>query len=419
MVYQGAGSGYYNILDNFELLGLCTSSATGGNTNSNVYVQDGGSGITAQGMLFQTNLYIHGWTATTGAGTGNDAIACVLMSGGNQSLHSVVALVVDGSDSDPQVCSWATFPSFYHFKDSIVRYTTQGVGQWCHDIHDNIFEHFYAPNVPTHGNILECNDDNNGSAPNQPQNTPNVVYNNIIRHDDPSFVTGGEVHIWFCPETVPEFWFNNLMYDVGNGNDWDYAGPNTYNCNNTGGQYMFNNTLVDIVQPCYIPTVSHGGQYLTVSNENLINTSFDAGTTACTGLASTTNIAMTDGAAEAQGYLLSSGGTANSDTCANENTTPCAPTGSTNSTVGKGTNYQSYCTTLSTYTSEYAIGTEAANACKYGATDGCAYNTASHTMVCPAQTWVARPTTTAWDAGAYQFGGGTLQPASGLQAAPH
>jgi hypothetical protein len=388
------------------LIGLWTSRTSPSSTNQDDYLNDGGSGITAQGVLFQTNLYVHGWTATTAAGSGNNTIPCVMFGGGNQSLHVMDHIVVDGSDSNPGACAWATFPSFYHFRDSIIRYTTQGVGQWCHDIHDNIFEHFYAPNVPTHGNILECNDDNPGNAPGQPQNTPNVVYNNIVRHDDPSFVTGGEVHLWFCPEGVPEFWFNNLMYDVGSGNDWDYAGAPTYSCTNAGGQFMFNNTLVDVVQPCYIPTVSHGGQYLTISNEHLVNTPLDAGTTACTGYNSATNIAMSDATAVTQGYLQSSGGSAQTDTCANESTTPCAPQSSSNSTVASGANQQSYCTSLASFTSEPAIGTDAANACKFGTKDGCSYNTLSHAMVCSSP-WspVARPVTQAWDSGAYQFSG--------------
>jgi hypothetical protein len=167
---------------------------------------------------------------------------------------------------------------------------------------------------------------------------------------------------------------------------------------------MFNNTLVDVVQTCYISTVSHGGKYLTISNEHLINTPLDTGTTACTGYNSATNVAMTDAAAITQGYLLSSGGTANADTCANDGTTPCTAILSTDSTITAGTNQQGYCTALASYTSEPAIGTDAANACKYGTTDGCSYNTMSHTMICPSA-WqaVKRPATTAWDSGAYQF----------------
>ena len=72
-------------------------------------------------------------------------------------------------------------------------------------------------------------------------------------------------------------------------------------------------------------------------------------------------------------------------------TTPCAPTSNTNSTVGAGGNHQAYCTTLAGFSSEAAIGTDAANACQLGTTDGCAYNATSHTMSCPAQTAVARP----------------------------
>jgi len=405
MVIQGAGSGYYNILDNFEMTGLCTQRSTGGDGNVDVYVEDGGSGVSAQGMLFEENLYIHGWTATTTAGTGNNAVACNVIGGGNQSLHTIISVVIDGSDSDPQVCAWGIFPSFYHFKDSMIRYTTQGVGQYCHDIHDNIFEHFYTPNVPTHGNILECNDDANGSAPGQPSGSPNVFYNNIVRHDSPGFGAAGQVHVWFCPETVPEYWFNNLMYDVANENYWDVAGPPTYSCSNTGGQFMFNNTLVDGNQPCNLGPNSTGGKYLTVYNEQLINTPYDSSGSGCTGgPASATNLAMTASTAITQGYLIGSGGTTNSDTCAND-TTPCAPGASTNGTVGAGANHAAYCTSLASYTSEPAIGTDAAKACQYGTTDGCSYNSSTHTMSCPSQTAVARPTSAAWDSGAYQFSG--------------
>lgn len=406
MIIQAGGSGYYNILDNLEMLGLCTQRSTGGNNNDDVYVQDSGSGTAGQGLVIQTNLYIHGWTATTTAGTGNDALACNMIGGGNQSLHAITALVIDGSDSDPQVCAWGVFPAFYHLKDSIVRYATQGIAAgWCHDIHDNIFEHFYGPNVPTHGNMLECNEDSPGNAPNQPQNTPNVVYNNIFRHDDPSIASNPD--LWLCPTAIPEYWFNNLMYDLA-GEGWSVAGPGGYaGCPNTGGQYMFNNTLVDMTQPCYLNASNNGtgGQYLTILNEHLINSPLDTPVQSpgCTGVASATNIAMSDATATSQGYTTGSAGTAQSNTCANESSKPCKPTLISNGTINAGGNKQTYCTSLASYTGEYAIGTEAANACMYGTTDGCSYNTSTHVMSCPAQTAVTRPPTGAWDSGAYQF----------------
>ena len=293
---------------------------------------------------------------------------------------------------------------------------------WCHDVHDNIFEHFYNhnPGAGSHTNVFECNDDNTGNAPNQPQNTPNVFYNNIVRHDDPSFGSAGQVHLWFCPETVPEYWFGNIVYDVANENVWDYAGPSIYTCSGTGGQYMFNNTLVDVTQPCYVSNVNHGGKYLTISNEHLINTPLDGGSTACSGATSPTNTVMSDAIATLQGYTMGSGGTSGgSNTCANDTTMPCSPSGQGGSPIGAGANHQAYCTTLASYTSEYAIGIEAANACKYATTDACMYNSSTHTMVCPAQSAIARPTSTAWDAGAYQFSGivtSSPQPPTNVQA---
>jgi hypothetical protein len=409
----------WTYLDNLEFTGMCVQPPGGSANSTSVYVGGFNTGTAGYGISFYYNLYIHGWTVTSSLVSAGD-YGCTALGGGNQGLQAIVGLVVDGSDSDPAHCSWGIYPSWYHMKDSMIRYTTDGVGQWCHDIHDNIFE-FIVPIVPSgHTNILECNADNSGNAPSPgiPQNTPNVVYNNIVRHSN------SNVMLWFCPDVVPEYWFNNLMYDsVGEG--WSYAGPPTYGCPNTGGQYMFNNTFVDgnlggWNQPCYMDGyVGHGGQYLTVYNEHLINTSFDTGTTSCTGASSSTNVAMSDAAANSQGYTTGSPGTYVSNTCANEGTTPCAPTASTNSTVATGANYQSYCTVLASYSSEYAIGTEAATACQYGTTDACSYNATTHTMNCPAQTAVARPSTGAWDAGSYQYASTRPQPPTNLQATPH
>jgi len=365
-------------------------------------------------MAFIENVYIHGWTGTSGAGGGNTGPGTIL-GGGNNGLQTLDHIVIDGSDSNAATWAWGTYPSFYHFRDSIIRHTTDGVGQWCHDIHDNIFEFIVPLETGGHTNVLECNFDATGAAVNQPQNTPNVVYNNIVRHSN------SNVMFWFCPTAIPEYWYNNLIYD-SKGEGWSYAGPPTYGCDNTGGQFMFNNTLVDgnaggWNQPCSMGTyVSEGGRYLTVLNEHLINTSFDSGPTACTGVSDASNISQSDSTAESQGYLLSSGGTYVTTTCANESTTPCAPTNGTNATVSAGGNHQAYCTTLATYTSETAISVDAANACKYGTTDGCAYNSTTHTMTCPALPAVSRPTSTAWTVGAYQFSSGQTQ--GGPQAPP-
>lgn len=399
----------YLYVDSLEVLGLCTNdTSSSGDANTNAMLYDAGTmSAGLPGMIIENNIYAHGWTASK-ATASNTALACNVLGGGG--LESKIGVVVDGSDSDAGVCAWGIFQSNYHFKDSMIRYTTQGVGQWCHDTHDNIFEYMAVPYIPTHGNAYECNQDSPGNALGQPQNTPNVVYNNIFRHD---LGTSGNPDLWLCPTAMPEYWFNNLMYDLG-GEGWSIPGPAGYGgCASTGGQYMFNNTLVDMTQPCYLNSINNGtgGKYLTVINEHLINAPYDSPkqSPGCTGgPSSATNISMSNAVATTQGYTTGLAGITKGNNCANEGTTPCAPTTTSSGTVGQGSNVAEYCQTLATFTSEPAISVDAANACKFGTTDGCAYNATSHTMVCPAQAVVSRPISTQsgapkWDSGAYQY----------------
>ena len=402
----------YLWVDNIEFTGFCVQDTTnsGSNGNAQVMMWAPGTGLSGVGQDISTNLYFHGWSETSGAND-NNAINCTMISGG---IEVASALVVDGSDSNPALCSSNLFASILHLNDSIFRYSTQGVGGLCHDIHDNIWEHWFTPYAApsgTHGNGLECNSDLQGSS-------PNVFYNNIFRHDDPGFVHSGNPHWWLSPgSTAAEYWFNNLEYDIG-GQAWDVCGTsNDSKCTGTAGVYMFNNTLVDVVQPCYLGlTPPYYGTNFTIANEHLINTPLDGGSsTPCNGYNSATNVAMSDATATSQGYTTGSGGTSGgSNTCANDGTEPCSPTASSKSTVGAGANKQSYCTTLASYSSDPSVGTDASNACKYGTTDGCSYNSTTHTMSCPAKTTVARPSG-AWDAGVYQYTGGPPPP-TGLTA---
>ncbi|MGC2639246.1 MAG: hypothetical protein WA294_18825 [Acidobacteriaceae bacterium] len=401
----------WTILDSFELTGLCASAAN--TANGNTYVGGWASGGNYKPISMLENSYLHGWTSTSTAGTGSGSHPVTILGGGGGVWQVFDHVVIDGSDSDPQVASWGDFPWFYHMRDSIIRYISQGVGAQCHDIHDNIFEHFYYTLYDGHRNMLECNHDA-GSNQSPATSTPNVVYNNVVRHFDPSF-GNGEV-FWFCPNYNAEYWFNNLMYDVlvpGSGQPWAIAGTQQYgDCvgggpagqTGIGGQFMFNNTLVDLSQTCKTSGSNlSGGAYLTVYNEHLINSPYDG--PGCTGYGSSSNVVMSPATAQSQGYTMASAGLSSPHTCANDGTTPCAPMASTKATVGVGTNVQTYCTQLASYTSDSSISVDAANACKYGTTDGCSYNGTSHTMVCPGQGVVTRPTTTAWDSGAYQYFG--------------
>ena len=385
-------------LDGIEFTGLCSDDTSSNFANDAMLVD----GSATSPITFKNNLYFHGWSVTVNEVTNQSHSTqvpdCVAINGG--SLSAISNTIIDGADSNPATCIGMAFGNPLHVKNSIFRYNANPfTGAHCHDWHDNIFEYLHAPNPPTHGNVMECNaDDSNGTA--------NVFYNNIARHFDPSWSTGGEVGWWFCPNTTPEYWFNNLQYDMvaSHGVMWSVVGPPTYGgCPNTGGQFEFNNTIVDSKIDCAGTNDNTGGQYMTMLNNHMINAGY-SGTTCHGGPNSQTNVAMSDATATSQGYTTGSSGTAGTgNNCANDSTTPCSPTAANNGTVGAGGNYQPYCTTLASYTSEPAIGTDAAIACQYGTTNACSYNTSTHTMSCPGQTAVVRPVSGAWDSGAYEF----------------
>jgi hypothetical protein len=406
----------YTILDNFELTGMCSSASS--TSQGDTYLAGWASSGTYTSESFLENSYLHGWTATQSAGTGSASHPIALISGGGGVFQVLDHDVIDGSDSNPEIAAWAPGTWFYHIRDNMIRYVGQGYGAQCHDIHDNIFEHFYTTELDGHYNVLECNHD---AGPNQSPatNTPNVVYNNVMRHFDPSFA-GGE-DFWFCPNSSSEYWFNNLQYDIS-GQPWAMAGTTQYpDCTNTGGQFLFNNTFVDTGAITCHGSGSNvsGGRYFTAYNNHLIGTTFDSA--GCTGYSDASNVIMSDSKATSQGYTTGTAGTTAKNTCANDATTPCVPTAGSNTTVGIGRNLMnnaslttavgtSWCATLATYSStDPSVGVDAATACKYGTTDGCAYNQVNHSMVCPSAAWLAviRPSSNAWNSGAYQFSGPT------------
>jgi hypothetical protein len=403
----------WTILDSFELTGLCVNDGT---PTGDTYIGGWASGGNYFTPAFLTNDYMHGWSATSTAGQAGGFAPVTIIGGGGGVQQTFDHIVIDGSDSNPQIASGAVFPLFNHFRDSIVRYIgAQMVGQQCHDIHDNIWEHNYLNLYSGHINVLECNAD-------AALGTPNVFYNNIVRHNDPSF-TGGAPVWWFCPNSTPEYDFNNLMYDTLGEGGFNYAGTVQYSgCTWTGGIYNFNNTFLDGTASgwqvqCGLAGSAAAGQvpYLHMYNNHLIATAFATVAPLCTGgPASSTNIIMSDAIATSQGYTTGTPGLNIPNNCANDTTKPCSPVSVSGSTASAGANEQSYCTTLASFKSEPAISFDAANACKNGTTDGCVYNTTSHTMNCPVNGVISRPAAAAWDTGAYQYYG--IQAPTNLKA---
>lgn len=419
-------------LDSIEFTGFCSNDTAGhgNNEGDDLYVLNGSVSLPNL-PTFLANLYFHGTTVTTAETTSPSVTTpnCTIVGGG--SISVVDHIVIDLSDTaaindGDGICTGMAFTGPLHVRDSIFRYIADITAQNCHDWHDNIFEYYNAPLPRTHGNMLECNTDYNGS------NTANVFYNNIMRHNFPSWSSSGEVTLWFCPGIgpgfPPEYWFNNIQYDLAasRGSTWAVVGgPGTAypSCTGAGGQFEFNNTIVDSKVDCPGSNNGNPATLLTILNNHMIGSAYwslgPGGVTCNGGPNSTTNVTMSDSTAQKQGYTTGSSGNAGTgDNCANDATAPCSPTASTNSTVGAGSNLQSYCTTLASYTGETAIGTDAANACKYGTTDGCSYNTSTNTMSCPALTAVARPSNGPWDSGAYEFNAEDPPPAAptGLNA---
>ncbi len=289
--------------------------------------------------------------------------------GGNQGCQPTWLRynVVDGFDSDPQGANALGLTDLYSIAFCIFRNVAQGVGPNLHDIHDNLFENWAnTGDGIAHNNILESDGDADGLI-------PNVLYNNVVRH-----AQVGTVKLWITGSDVaPEYWFNNIMYDVAPGNYWDVAKQDF--TQSTAMNYMFNNTL-DMGNSGEAPC----GANVTVNNQhNIVDDAGGAyGGNSCI---QANNLTMTHAVAASEGYTGSE-------------TYAYSPAAATNFTVGKGVNHQDYCKALAS-----AGFTEAAAACRLSTTFAVGYDSINHKVITPAKIPVARPVTGAWDIGAYQY----------------
>ena len=105
--------------------------------------------------------------------------------------------------------------------------------------------------------------------------------------------------------------------------------------------------------------------------------------------------------------LLTNNATATSQGYTSAETFAYSPSAKSAPTVGSGTNENVNCTAMLA-SSDPLIQT-AGTACKFATTYACTYNSSSHTVSCPAETALARPSG-AWDIGAYQFTPGAPAP---------
>ena len=395
----------YDKFDDFEITGVCWSGNLGGGNPGMVNVS---------GNDYVSNVYCHGYTMTSSS---VDTMACMASQGAGITFdHDVF----DGSDAP----HWATGNS--NCTQNKVGSCTTGVGIYDRGftvensvfsyirvagvlvdskyVHDNTFE--YAGTSPTGTQEGSQHDDAimYYYGPSSASGVTEYFYNNVIRHEwiDEQFYIpvsgGGSAYI-----------FNNVFYDNHN------ATPSNciqLNAQSSGTQtlYVYNNTFDNDTDNssgwtngCVISVWgTSGGNSMGIgwsgpiyaANNHLIGYSNLASlfTTRSSGASYTLNdgggnVIQTTSTARSQGYLQS--------------TTPVgdAPTSSSGSTVGAGQNETSSCGTFST-DNELCSGTSGAA------------SLTGDILGFPAITIISRPSTGAWDAGAFQFGTGNQSPAA-------
>jgi hypothetical protein len=380
------GFSKYITLDNFELTGLCQSH-TGQPSADDTYIRYG----SIQAPVVYENLYIHGashlqFAALNGSAGCTVSTVCTNIfafqggSGGGASFGETIANnVVDFSDSDPGgegLC----FGGFWNVAYNAFRYTTQCLPNPLHVFHDNLYEYFFENG---HSNQLEDIGEAEGAA--------NAIYNNVFRHVENYLSSGGGVAMWLAPptSTTTDYFFNNVMYDVGALEYFNVGG--TAGNNALGNYTLFNNTFqTNVNQPILRCELYTNGAVTDANNQYI-----DDGTQylgPCSTLTSVTALAMTNAVATTDGYTSSEA-------------YGYSPASGSSPTVGAGTNEgtlnSGFCSALTTAAMSDSTLSDAASSCQNGTRYACTYNSTTHAMSCPGQTAVARQS--AWNAGAYQF----------------
>ena len=368
-------NGYPNYVEfrYLEFTGGCTASS--GNTSA-YYLFAGNSA----NHISIHDSYFHGWDSvgTRSAfncfagptGSGSDAVA----------YNNVVDGTVDGETDGAMNCSmngaWSEFHHNYASNQADFINTN-----YIKSFHHNTFKLFTsAHDTSEHGNMFE----NNSSSP-----TGSLVYNNVFIPHNPVIATNAIV-MWNAPQLgQTDYVFNNVIYDV------PQAGDNTLMCEkslvNPGGSCVFFNNTIQCGTDASATKIC-GSQDLQVSGttkaeNNHFITSVASCATAAISVHSgnainyVTNTCMTPATATSQGYTSAE-------------TYAFSPTLITNSTVGAGTNFN--CSTIP--------DASAATACQSDTSYGVGYDATNHVVTNP-KTPSARPTSGAWDTGAYEFTG--------------
>jgi hypothetical protein len=354
----------YVTIDNLEMKGMRHTAAVS---------QVKGVEVLADHNIVEHN-YFHGWSSPGNVpDDGRDFASSAANGAGNQFIFNVV----DGQDTsqnmfggcdDYEVCS-----------NNVIRYVYNGVRGGHNIVAGNLIEHIVTDNIcTTPGNC----DHANGISIFSPFSGSLIwVYNNVIH--DFSLASGAEVlwvHSLGACSTCTSYIYGNIVYNSGRGIDVGDHPPA-----NDGTFYVYNNTVEGG------PAAGNGEtpprNIVNLENNHNINS-----TTLC----DSTGVTCND-----------LGGNLSQTTAqANANVTPhfdqytalesyvYSPVLAVNSTVGGGTNLTSSCSgNISALCSDTTYAT---------------YDSVNHKVVM--RTVVARPSSGAWDIGAYQFAGSVTPP---------
>lgn len=369
-------AGSYIVFDNLEILGWCWN-----------ITNPWGSVLKIGTQNELRNFYFHGWTmGTTATGCGSCDSDEYWMIMTTYSFGSAYLRldhnVFDGSDStygDGTTRGQATGGVFAtgaaEIDHNVLVHVSNGMKYApAVIVHDNYFNNMYEPAVGgTHGNIMEWS----------PNNYTSSIYyfNNLTANTD----EGETIDMYPGSNSISKhgYIFNNIMWGVSN-----YVNCYMVEGDGTGGPgsiLAFNNTTDS---QCSMRPLRGSTQAGIFQNNHFI--SFSPSTLGTfSSLINTDNgneVFQTEAVANAQGYTSSNN---------------YAPTSSGGATVGAGVNLSSLCASMD--------NSIAAAACQSGY-GGVTYDVTNHTAVDNPLT--ARPSSGAWDTGAYFFGTAIKTPAN-------
>ena len=366
--FQSSNS--YVIVDDFEFTGM--------RNNQNAFLWQFATNVRA------TQNYMHGWTQT---GTTNNVGFLSEQWTGSFFDHNIqdgVDSIVAGPTGSCTVSQCGTFNGVDSQNGGTVEYNyfsyvVSAVLSTTDVVHDNVIVNTITSIDGDHCNALFSQG---------PATTSNqLIYNNYINNGNSC---SGGVVLWFNgnvatpnPSSIG-YGFNNVMWGLSS----NPVNIGNHGSGNYGTYYWFNNTVDCTLGGCGGTPPTGPTWTISEGNNHYIPSALNFACTGCTVNSLGTDLVQTETVANGQGYTSAE-------------TFPYSPiigcTSGTCGTVQYGTNQESVCTALS------SINAQAGVACQSGTSDACAYNTSNHTLRCPNNALNARPASTAWDIGAYEF----------------